>query len=148
MMLYSIIGLLAMGTRILVSRFCCQTLGSTEYITRNFKGDFLCGVLLFLGLLVLSSHEVQSYYFQKLTASQIILNGAVALFGVSAEILLFKAIEQGVTGPAIAIVGFNSILVTFTSMILNGLSISIGQTLCIFMSFLGVIAIANGNNKK
>ena len=111
-------------------------------------GDFLCGLLLFLGLLMLSSHEIQSFYFQKLTAQQIILNGAVALFGVSAEILLFKAIEQGVTGPAIAIVGFNSILVTFTSMILNGLSISIGQTLCIFMSFLGVIAIANGNAKK
>jgi hypothetical protein len=78
----------------------------------------------------------------------VILNGSIALLGVSAEILLFRAIEQGVTGPCIAIVGFNSILVTFTSMLLNGLSISAGRTSCIFMSFLGVIAIANGNKIK
>jgi uncharacterized membrane protein len=115
-----------------------------SYIKRNFFGDFVSGIVLILIIMAMGTSEVKTYFLNKITMESTLINGSIALFGMSAEILLFKAIELGVTGPCIAIVGFNSILVTFTSMLLNGRTISIGQSLCIFMSFLGVIAIANG----
>ena len=61
---------------------------------------------------------------------------------VFAEMLAAQALSKGVTGPAVALISFNGIIVSVLTWAINGLALRMLQIVGIGVAFLGVIIVS------
>ena len=52
------------------------------------------------------------------------MNGIAGIFCVMGEFMFLKALQEGVTGPAVAIISFNAILVSVLTWVFNGVALT------------------------
>jgi len=57
-------------------------------------------------------------------ANVIQINTLSSCFSMGAEMFLITAIDQGITGPVVAIVGFNAIFVSILTWAINGIALA------------------------
>ena len=64
---------------------------------------------------------------------------------IGSEILCFKAVNDGIIGPVVAIIGTNAILASILQWIINGVALAPLQFIGIGIGFAGVITISSGS---
>ena len=139
--------MLFFGTRIVISKYCCRVLSSLQFVKLNFLGDCICGVFV----IIFASVSVIKFDLYALITNQenvLIINSFGTILMISAELLIFKAINDGVIGPVVAIVGTNAIIASLLQWIINGVALAPLQLVGIAVGFGGVIMISNGSQTE
>jgi hypothetical protein len=114
---YAFMAMCLLGSRVVISKTCTETLGTVTYIELNFWVDFALG----LGMLLFWACGWLSMSFE--WERSLALAGATVLV-IFAEYFLFQGILLGVVGVVVATVASNFVLVAFLSTLLNGSSLS------------------------
>ena len=113
----------------------------------NFFGDFLCGVLAILfalfNLVNINLNAIVTNRDNVLAA-----NGLACFAYIFAELSAFKAISDGLMGPAISIASSNAVLVSILTWAINDISLSGLQMCGIVIGFVSVSVIANSSSTK
>ena len=101
--------MLFFGFRIVISKYCCRILSSMQFVKLNFIGDCVCGILVIIfasfGMLKI---DLASLF--RNVDSVLSINFFASFVMIGAEILSFKAVNDGIIGPVVAIIGTNAIL--------------------------------------
>ena len=101
--------MLFFGARIVISKYCCRILSSVQFTKLNFIGDFICGVFV----IIFASVSVIKFDLYALVTNQenvLMINSLATILMILAELLCFKAINDGFIGPVVAIIGCNAII--------------------------------------
>ena len=117
-------------------KFSSKVLSSLEFARYNFFGD------CFLGMIVLVLGIVDVITAFNMSLSVVMINGCAGLLCLIAELCLIKAIEDGYTGPVVAIISFNSILGSSMAWLINGIVLNNYQTIGILIGFAGVTLLS------
>ena len=105
----ALLAMLFFGFRIVISKYCCRILSSMQFVKLNFIGDCVCGILVIIfasfGMLKI---DLASLFLN--VDSVLSINFFASFVMIGAEILSFKAVNDGIIGPVVAIIGTNAIL--------------------------------------
>ena len=117
-------------------KYSSKILSSLEFARYNFFGDS------FLGIIVLVLGVVDVITAFNMSLSVVAINGCAGFLCLIAELCLIKAIEDGYTGPVVAIISFNSILSSSMAWLINGLALNSIQIIGILIGFAGVTLLS------
>ena len=103
--------MLFFGIRIVISKYCCRILSSMQFVKLNFIGDCVCGILVILFASVsIIEFDLKALFSNK--DNVLMISGLASFVVIGSELLTFKAINDGIIGPVVAIIGTNSIIVS------------------------------------
>jgi uncharacterized membrane protein len=91
-----------------------------NFIKFSFATDCAIGILVIL----IVNTTGQEQYLDFTDKRMWLVNIVSSIFNVGGEFFIIKAIETGVTGPAISIVNFNSVLVGLLLWGINGVELT------------------------
>ena len=135
----SFAAMLMFGVRIVMGKYLTRILSPITVIKLGFIADFSCGAFI----LILSAIGAISIPFGSFFAPELL--GFAAIVGAlncTAELMLFKALNDGLTGPVSAIISFNAAFVSVLTWILQGIALTFLQVIGIIVAIAGVLAVS------
>ena len=139
MLINSILSMILLATKMLMSKYCSQIVSRFTFIKLYFIGEFICAaIIILLSLSTLIQVPIETY-IDKVTIKTSI-PACVCYMG--AEIFTLLALSEGPAGPVSAIISFNAVLVSILVWIITGIALSLYQIIGIVVAFAGIIIVA------
>ena len=121
-MLESVLALFCLGMRILLSKYAGKVLGSFTLAKIAFASDCCIGLIV----LIISASLEHNHFIHLGDINVWLWNSLASILCIIGDVNYMLALETGVTGPTVAIVSSNSIVVSLLSWIINGVALALG----------------------
>lgn len=139
MIIEAFISMIFLGIRIVFAKYCARIISALTFNKFNFFAEIFC----FLTVVLLSCIKLINFDLNLLIRPNVVLTNIPAgICMVFAEILAAQALSRGITGPAVALISFNGIIVSVLTWAINGLALRMLQIVGIGVAFLGVLIVS------
>lgn len=131
--------MLMFGIRIVMGKYLTRILSPLQVIKLGFTADFCCGAFV----IILSSFKVIkipiSTYFEP---EMLLFAGVCGLLNCGAEMMVFMALNEGLTGPVSAVISFNAAFVSVLTWVIQGIALTTLQILGVIVALAGVLTVS------